>query len=88
MSPELRDLIERDSQVQEMMQHPGWEILCDYIRIKLAAEQRSLILGNMESFEEYQRRVGLVAGMMYALEAPQSLAEWVDRTRREAERPE
>lgn len=82
---ELRELIERDSLVQEMTQHPGWELLCDYIRVKLAAEQRSLVLGNMKTFEEYQRRVGFAEGVVYALNAPAALADLVERARKEAD---
>jgi hypothetical protein len=79
MSMELRDLIERNAQIQEMSLHPGWELLCDYVRAQMMAKQRSLLLGNADSLEEYREQVGWLQGVTAVLNAPQSLAEQVTR---------
>jgi hypothetical protein len=82
MSMELRDLVERNAQVQEMALHPGWELLCDYVRAQMGAKQRSLLLGNADSLEEYREQVGWLQGVSAVLNAPQTLAEQVDREQR------
>jgi hypothetical protein len=84
---ELRDLIERDAQVQEMTQHPGWALLQDYMRAQMEAKQRWLIIGNADTLEEYRRMTGWLQGVGDALSAPEALAAQVDRARREVDAP-
>jgi hypothetical protein len=82
MSDELRDLIERNHQVQELTRHPGWPLFCDYLRAQLEAKQRYLILGNAKDIEDYRKIASWVAGVTDALNAPQMLSEQVERARR------
>lgn len=83
MSPELRDLIERHSQIQELTQHPGWSLLGDYMRAQMEAKQRSLLLGNAKTIEDYRAQTGWIKGVSDVLDAPEALAEQVEREERE-----
>lgn len=74
---ELRDLLERSARIQEVVQHPGWQYLYDYIVAITATEQRFILAGNCKTQEEYARRTGKVAGMHAVLDAPSALAERV-----------
>jgi hypothetical protein len=75
---ELRALVERNAQVQELTKHPGWELYCDFVRHRLAIEQGLLIRGNFDSLEDYKKKAGWVAGAIYALEAPDALMKLVE----------
>ena len=79
MSDELRDLIERNALVQEMTRHPGWDLLADYMRAQMEAKQRSLLLGNADTIEDYRHQTGWLQGVTATLSAPEALAEQVQR---------
>ena len=79
MNPDLRDLIERNHQVQELIRQPGWPLLCDYLRAQMEAKQRWLLLGHADTLEEYRRVVGWLQGVSDALSAPDVLAAQVER---------
>lgn len=79
MSAALRDLIERNSQVQEMTQHPGWDLLKDYVRAQMEAKQRWVLLGNADTLDEYRKATGWIQGVIDVLEAPDVLAAQVER---------
>lgn len=79
ISDELRDLIERNSQIQELTRHPGWPLLVDYMHDRMFKEQRSLILGNARTIEDYRNTTGWLKGVTDTLTAPDALAEQVER---------
>jgi hypothetical protein len=78
-SDELRDLVERNTQVQEMTRHPGWALLEDYLRAQLEAKQRWLLVGNAKTLEEYREMTGWLQGVRDTLNAPNALHEQVER---------
>lgn len=79
VNPDLRDLIERNAQIQEMTQHPGWALLEDYMRAQMGAKQRSLLLGNADTIEEYREWTGWLKGVSATLDAPDTLAKQLER---------
>ena len=82
-SDELRDLVERNADVQAMTQTPGWPLLEDYIRAQLGAKQNYLLVGNAESMEEYNKITGWLAGVQAVLNAPSALNAQTERQKEE-----
>lgn len=80
---ELRELIERNAQVQEMTQHPGWALLGDYMRAQLEARQRYLLVGSAKDIEDYRKMTGWLQGVSDTLSAPATLGEQVQRAQAE-----
>lgn len=74
---ELRDLIERASQIQEMTLHAGWQHLTDYIYSHTATFQQRLVTGRCESFEQYKDIAGWVRGITDALAVPEKLQQQI-----------
>lgn len=84
-SDEVSDLIKRNAAVQEMAQHPGWPLLEDYIRAQLGAKQNYLLMGNVDSMEEYTKITGWLAGVQAVLNAPLALDAQTERAKKEEE---
>ena len=75
---EYRALVEQAHQVYELTQHPGWEVFLDYLRFSdgaLAARQVQLLKGAARTWEDYQHRTGFIAGVQYAIDAPERLEQ-------------
>ena len=82
---EFRDLVERNAQIQEITERPGWPLLADYLRAQMEAKQRWVLLGDAKTMDEYKKVTGWLQGVTDALTAPNALAEQVERERRELE---
>ena len=80
----LRALVEQAHQINELTQHPGWDVLLDYLRFSegaLAKRQVQLLQGGAKTFDDYQRRIGFIEGVQYAIDAPERLQTTVDTLR-------
>lgn len=77
---ELRDLIERVHQIQELQKHQGWELLLDYSRALLAHKQGRILSGKLTP-DEYHEAVGWLNGANAILNAAEVLAERLERAK-------
>jgi hypothetical protein len=75
---ELRALIEQHHQLDELRQHPGWEVLTDYVQHGPAGSQKRqhrLVNGGVQSYEDYVRECGWLAGAHHVLEAVNTVGD-------------
>jgi hypothetical protein len=84
---ELRFLIERNAQIQDMVRHPGWAYYCDYLVALIEPTQRRIMDGGAHTIEEYRTETGRAAGIRLAITAPTRLAQQVERMQEEREEP-
>lgn len=81
---ELRALVEQHHQLEELAKHPGWEVLVDYVLNGPAGSlgrQRRLVNGGADSFEDYLKQSGWLAGAHHVLEARGTVAQMVATAR-------
>ena len=84
-SDALRELIERDTQIQDLARHPGWEILRDFILERSERLQEGLLSGAPKTWERYREDVGWFRGVRDVLDAPDAHSRRLELARREAE---
>lgn len=85
---ELRDLIERTSQIVEMTNHRGWTYLQDYLVALTTKHQTRILGGYCRDIEAYRAETGYVKGLQAALEAPMKLQERIERMQQRYEEME
>lgn len=85
MKDELRDLIERDTQIQELTRHPGWEVLRDLVLERAEPVQKGLLSGAPKDIERYRYDVGWWQGVRDVLDAPDLHSRRLELVRREHE---
>ena len=84
---ELRRLQENASLVQEMMRHPGWDVLVDFLHMKMRGDKLRLLNNQVDDFDEYRKISGRLVGIHFVLDAPKNIQELVDNEiRRRAEK--
>jgi len=74
---QLRELIERASQIEALTEHPGWTYLMDYLAHVTATTQEFVLFGKCTSLDEYRFHTGRIAGLRMVMEAPQALRQAV-----------
>ena len=73
---ELRALIEQHHQLDELTKHPGWEVLTDYVLhgpAGSAKRQHRIVNGGVQSYEDYVRECGWLAGAHHVLDAVETV---------------
>lgn len=78
---EIRDLVERSSQIQQMTLHPGWGYLQDYLIALTTSHQKRILSGGCRSIEDYRAETGFVRGLQASLEAVDKLQQRIARLR-------
>lgn len=66
---ELRSMIEKRGAVLELMRHPGWIILRDFIQSEINKRSERIVMGTLKSHEEYLRETGWCKGAYSAFTA-------------------
>ena len=66
---ELRTMIERRGAVLELMRHPGFRHLKDFIESEINARSQRIVLGRMKDHEEYLAETGWCRGAIAAFTA-------------------
>lgn len=66
---ELRTMIERRGAVVELMRHPGFRHLKDFIESEINARSQRIVLGRMKDHEEYLAETGWCRGAIAAFTA-------------------
>jgi hypothetical protein len=74
---ELRDLVERAFEIEQMQESAGWLYLRDYVSAQIQAKNRFLLNGHAKTLEEYRSEAGWIQGAMFVLEAQERLQETV-----------
>lgn len=87
---ERRELIENDFQVQQLVQHPGWAVLLDFVVNAggLRAWQTSVLGGAAKTTESYQHMVGKIQGCEHVINAPARIQAMADAARGATEKTE
>lgn len=66
---ELRQMIERRSAVLELMRHPGFRHLKEFIESEINKRSQRIVLGRMKNHEEYLSETGWCQGAIAAFTA-------------------
>lgn len=84
---EYRALQEQAHLVTEMMKHKGWDVLVDYLDLKMRGDKLKVLNNNVEDFDEYRKISGRLVGITYAIQdAPREILVLPENeTRRRAE---
>lgn len=82
---DLRDLIERAYQLEELTRHPGWPLLVDLITAMTTTRQRLILSGACKTLEDYAQQTGWVKGAQAALDGPAMVQRKLDAYRELAE---
>ena len=72
---ELRGLQERVQLIKELSEHPGWSIAIDRARAQMYIKQKSLIRGDMKSFDEYKETVSWMSGLQFFINIPEMVQQ-------------
>lgn len=79
-----RELLERAHQINQLTQHPGWAVFCDYLIALTTPVQVAVLEGKVRSEEDYRERVGFIRGVRTAMLAPDRLAGQVQAMHEQA----
>jgi hypothetical protein len=66
---ELRKMIEARGAISELMQHPGWVHLRDYVYSIINKRSETIVLGTIPTFEQYKWEAGWCKGALIPFEA-------------------
>lgn len=89
---DFRALQEQALQVSELVSHPGWDVLVDFVRfspgLSIALRQNELLNGGVKSWEDYQKKTGWLEGSDFVIDANNRLQKMVidESERREEKR--
>lgn len=82
---DLRDLIERAYQLEELTRHPGWPLLVDLVTAATVTRQKIILSGACKSLEDYAQQTGWIKGAQAALVAPHRMQQRLDNARERLE---
>ncbi len=67
---DYRALVEQSYQLNDLTNHPGWDVLVDYMRsVVLKPRKDRLLAGNLDSLDEYKKVSGFCVGAEWVLDA-------------------
>lgn len=75
----IRQLIEQASQVAALQDHPGWQVLTDYILSRAHKFEEAMVVGTHKSYEEYRETVGWLKGATYFRHALAGMEQTIRR---------
>lgn len=79
-----RALQEQAHLLTELTQHPGWDVLVDWLEVVVARPHKfSVLNGNMKTLEEYAGVTGFLSGLKKAIDAPQDVQGMLDAERKQ-----
>lgn len=85
---EFSVLAERAQLVDEFANSQAWELIADYARHLSVADQRKILEGRCENWDEYQELTGKLKGIQLVLRAPAILRAKVEADRARMQGPE
>jgi hypothetical protein len=68
---EFRGLQERVQLINDLAEHPGWEVALDRARHQLYFRQKQLIMGKAKSYEEYVQICAWMDGLSFFMQLPE-----------------
>lgn len=84
-----RALIEQAHQLHELTLHPGWPILVDFMLVKMAADKKRILSGDIVHMDQYREMTGYFNGVHATLNAHETVETLAaNARRRETERDE
>ncbi len=78
----MDDLVQRCAQIQDTACTPGWPLICDVVREKLAGAQNKLAFGRCATMEDYRATVGEAQALEWVLTIPETVQGKVTELRR------
>lgn len=68
-------MVEQVNLLQGLTEHPGWQVLTDWLNERMRPRKLEILNGNIKSHEDYLKSTWFCVGATEAIDAPQKVAQ-------------
>ncbi len=79
----LKERVQRNQLIQDTAAMPGWALICDVIKEKIAAAQHRLAFGLCKDYEEYRATAAEAEALIWAMAVPELVQQQLSELRRQ-----